>query len=134
MTPYLVGFGSALAAAIFAHVVGFDRGRSFYPTVLTVIACIYGLFAVMGGSMHALVWESVVGSGFILVAVWGFKRSPWLTVAGLAGHGVFDFFHGGLIANPGMPVYWPAFCGTYDVAAAVFLAWLMRRGNIATEN
>jgi hypothetical protein len=66
--------------------------------------------------------------------VWGFKRSPWLVVAGLAGHGVFDFFHGGLIANPGMPVYWPAFCGTYDVAAAVFLAWLLRGGKIPSEN
>ena len=92
-----------------------------------VIAAYYVLFAVMGGSGQALVVETFVMTGFLLVAVIGFKKSLWLVVAALAAHGVFDFFHGHVVANPGVPAWWPAFCLTYDVTAAAFLAWLLRR-------
>jgi hypothetical protein len=49
-------------------------------------------------------------------------------VAALAAHGIFDFFHPHLLINPGVPVWWPGFCLTYDVTAAGYLAWLLRRG------
>ena len=42
---YLVGVGLALVVAVFGTLVGFDRHRAFYPTVLIVIASYYGLFA-----------------------------------------------------------------------------------------
>ncbi|MDI1318739.1 MAG: hypothetical protein PSW75_00910 [bacterium] len=125
--PFLIGVLLALAVAIFARLVGFERDRAFYPTVLIVIGCLYGLFAVMGGSMSALAAESPGMIVFTLLAVFGFKRSPWLLVVGLAGHGVFDFFHGHLITNPGVPTWWPMFCGAYDVTAAIYLAWLLLR-------
>jgi hypothetical protein len=35
-----------------------------------------------------------------------------------------------VIDNPGVPPWWPAFCGAYDVAAAVYLAWLLRSGRL----
>ena len=35
---YLIGVTLTLAVAAFAAVVGFDRERAFYPTVLIVIA------------------------------------------------------------------------------------------------
>ena len=55
------GIGSVLAfiVAVFARLVGLDRDRAFYPTVLIVIASTYVLFAVMGGSMQALMIESI---------------------------------------------------------------------------
>ena len=56
----------------------------------------------------------------------GFRGSLWLAVTALAGHGVFDAIHGRLI-NPGVPVWWPAFCGAYDVGAAAYLAFLLLR-------
>lgn len=49
----LVGCVLALVVALFARVVGLDRDRAFYPTVLVVIACLYDLFAVLGGSWPA---------------------------------------------------------------------------------
>src|SRR3954471_19089229 len=128
--PYLTGIVLALTVGGFATLVGLDRDRAFYPTVVVVVALYYVLFAVMGGSGHALVVETVIMTGFLLLAVIGFKQSLWLVVAALAGHGVFDFFHGGLVANPGVPEWWPAFCGAYDITAAAFLAWLLtRRGS-----
>jgi hypothetical protein len=121
---YIVGFGLAIAVAIFARAVGLDRGRAFYATVAIVVATYYVLFAVMGGSMQSLAIESAVMIGFVIAAAVGFKRSSWLIAACLAGHGVFDALHGVLYENAGVPEWWPAFCGTYDVAAAFFMVLL----------
>jgi hypothetical protein len=121
---YGVGVAVALIVSGFARLSGLDRDRAFYPTVLVVVGSYYVLFAVMGGSMRALAIESMVMVGFALVAVAGFKGSLWLVAAGLAAHGVFDFLHGYVVSNPGVPEWWPAFCGAYDVAAAAALAWL----------
>jgi hypothetical protein len=125
--PYLAGIVLAVTVSGLATLIGLDRDRAFYPTVLVVVASYYVLFAVMGGSGHALVVETLVMTGFLLVAVIGFKKSLWLVVAALAAHGVFDLFHGHVVANPGVPAWWPAFCLTYDVTAAAFLGWLLTR-------
>jgi hypothetical protein len=122
----LIGLGLALAVALMASVVGFDRDRSFYSTVLIVVASYYGLFAAMGGSTRVLLLELIPIAAFLVLSLLGFKRSQWFLVAGLLGHGVFDFFHGHLIANPGVPLWWPKFCLSYDVAAGACLAWLIR--------
>ena len=124
-TPAIVGACLAFAVGIFATVVRLDRDRAFYPTVAIVIASLYSLFAVMGGSTEALVVESTVGVGFIALAVFGFRTSLWVVAAALGLHGVFDLVHGSFILNPGVPRWWPAFCLTYDVAAAGYLAWLI---------
>lgn len=128
--PFLVGALLALAVGLFATVVGLDRDRAFYPTVMIVIALLYSLFAVMGGSTPALVLDAVVGGAFVALAVWGFRSSLWLVAVALATHGVLDLVHGRLIPNPGVPIWWPAFCLAYDVMAAAYLAWLIRRGRL----
>jgi hypothetical protein len=124
---YLIGISLALAAFLFARFVGLDRDRAFYPTVMIVIALLYALFAAISGSGTVLARESIAIVGFILLAVIGFKSSLWLVVAALFGHGVYDFFHGHLFENPGVPAWWPAFCMAYDVTAAAGLAWLLVR-------
>jgi len=68
-----------------------------------------------------LVLESVAAAAFLALAVIGFERSLWLTAAALVGHGIFDFFHHPLIQNAGVPVWWPGFCMSFDVLAAVSL-------------
>jgi hypothetical protein len=125
---YLVGVVLAFAAGGTATVAGLDRDRAFYPTVLIIIASYYVLFAVLGESTHALVLEAVVATAFLAAAIVGFKHSLWLVVAALASHGILDLFHDRVIANPGVPAWWPAFCLAYDCAAAGYLAFLLRRG------
>lgn len=123
-----IGILLPLAVGVFATVVGLDRERAFYPTVLIVIASYYGLFAVMGGSMPALGVEAAVFAGFVITAVVGFRSSMWVVVAALAGHALFDLGHSLLIPNPGVPPWWPMFCLSYDLTAAGYLASrLMRR-------
>ena len=93
--------------------------------VLIVIAALYLLFAAMAQSMRCLVAESVPALVFVTMAVLGFRKTPWLVVCGLGLHGVFDFFHHAVIANPGVPVWWPGWCLSYDVIAAAYLAALI---------
>ena len=126
----LVGALLAFAVGLLATAIGLDRDRAFYPIVTIVIASYYALFAVMGASTNALVLESVVGAAFLAVAVFGFRSSLWVVVLALAAHGVFDLAHGRIISNPGVPAWWPAFCLTYDVTAAAYLAWLLKIGRI----
>ena len=127
MLPYVVGVVLSLSVAVFARWVGFDRDRAFYPTVLIVIASYYVLFAVMIGSIETLLLESSMLMLFAVAAVAGFKVSPWIVVAGLAGHGVQDAVHSHIVANAGVPAWWPAWCLAYDVGAAGALAWIVTR-------
>jgi hypothetical protein len=120
-----VGVILALAVGGMATVVGLDRDRALYPVAMIVIASLYALFAVMGGSTQVLIIESVVGAAFIGLALAGFTSTLWLVVAALALHGIFDFCHPYFYANQGVPVWWPSFCLAYDVAAAAYLAWLL---------
>ncbi len=121
-----VGIVLALAAAQFARRSGLDRDRAFYATIVIVVASYYVLFASMAGSFETIAIEATVMAGFTAAAVIGFKSSPWIVAAALFGHGVFDAAHGLLIENTGMPSWWPWFCGSYDVTAALALAWSMR--------
>jgi hypothetical protein len=132
---YIVGFVLALAVSIFATLTGLDRDRAFYPTVLAVVASYYALFATMAGAGRPLLIESSVVALFLAATALGYRRNLWLIVAGLFAHGIFDLVHGRLIANPGVPAWWPMFCLTYDVTAAAYLAWLLasRRPGLAVE-
>ena len=122
---YAIGIAAATAVGLFGTVIGFDKERSFYPVVLIVIATLYLLFAAMAGSTGSLVAEAIPALVFVAMAALGFRKTPWFVVAGLALHGVFDFFHHGLIANSGVPVWWPGWCLAYDVVAAAYLAALI---------
>jgi hypothetical protein len=126
----LIGVGLALAVGVFGTLVGFDRERSFYPTITIVIAALYSLFAIMAGAHSALLVEAGAGVVFVAAAVFGYKRSLWLVALALFAHGVFDYFRGPYIANPGVPVFWPDFCMAYDVVAAAYLAVLLRVGRV----
>jgi hypothetical protein len=130
---YLIGALLGVVACAFGALAGFDRDRSFYPVMLVVIAPYYDLFAVLGGG-GALAPETGVLALFALASFVGMRANLWIVVAALAAHGVFDFYHGGLIANAGVPAWWPAFCLSFDVVAAAYLAWLLIAKRIEAQN
>lgn len=133
MIPYLSGVVLALVTCAFAMFIGLDRDRAFYPTVLVVNGSYYVLFAVMGAATRALYVDSLITIVFVLIASFGFKRSSWLVVAGLAAHGLLDLCHNSVVSNPGVPSWWPAFCMTYDLSAAAFLAWTLLRSPLLSK-
>jgi hypothetical protein len=125
--PVVVGIVLAPAIVALARLSGLDRDRALYPVALIVIAAYYVLFATMGGA-QALPSELIAATVFIVVAIVGFRTSLWWVAAGITGHGIFDWVvHPQLIPNPGMPVFWPAFCGSIDVALGVLVALLLLR-------
>lgn len=119
---YVIGMLLAVLTFLIVTVVGLDRGRSFYPVVMIVIASYYCLFAVMGGSRSALWLDGAIALFFAGAAVIGFRTTLWLVAAALAAHGAMDLFHHHLIANAGVPSWWPGFCAAFDIVAAAYLA------------
>jgi uncharacterized membrane protein HdeD (DUF308 family) len=128
MIPFLVGVLTAVGVAAFGKYARFDQDRSFYPTVLIVIASYYILFAVMGGSRHALAWELVGAVAFSTMAIVGALYLPVLVGVGIVAHGLFDFVHHTMIEDAGVPDWWPIFCGTVDVVLGLWVIGLSRSG------
>lgn len=124
---YIVGLALALLVSLGGSIFGLDRDRGFYTALALAIGTYYLVFAVAGGSTDALMKEVAAYAVLATTAVLGFRTSLWLVVVALVGHGVFDFFHDDFISNEGVPSYWPMFCMTYDVAAGLYLAFLLYR-------
>lgn len=131
MIPVLVGMLTAVAVAVLAKSTRFDQDRSFYPTVLVVIAAYYILFAVMGGSGQALAWELVAAVVFSTIAIIGALHMPVLVGVGIVAHGLFDLVHHIMIENAGVPDWWPGFCGSLDVVLGLWVIALSRSGRPA---
>jgi hypothetical protein len=121
-----VGVFVAVGIAALAKFTRFDGDRSFYSTVLIIIASYYVLFAVLGGSGHALAWELVIAVASSTVAILGALHAPVLVGAGIMTHGLFDLVHDGLIENSGVPTWWPSFCGNVDVLLGLWVILLTR--------
>lgn len=123
--PIIAGLALGAGVAMAARWNGFDRDRSFYPTVLIVVASYYVLFAVMGG--QALGVELAVAAAFSGLALLGGSGRLWLVGLGLLLHGVFDLLHPAVIDNPGVPVWWPTFCAAVDLLLGSWVIWISRQ-------
>ena len=126
MLPLLIGAGLAIVLAIGARITRSDQDRSFYPTILIVIATYYVLFAFMSG--EGIVEEIVVASLFSIAAIAGGMALPVVVGIGILLHGVFDFLRPILITNSGVPAWWPAFCGGVDVLLGAWVIWISFKG------
>jgi hypothetical protein len=92
-----------------------------YALGLVLIAAVYIGFAVADGRPRVVAVETVVASVFVVVAAVAVTVSPWLIVAGLAGHGVKDAWQHrtGFVTGTR---WWPPFCAAVDWVAAALLA------------
>jgi uncharacterized protein DUF6010 len=119
--PVVVGVLLAVGIAALGKFTRFDEDRSFYSTVLVIIASYYVLFAVLGGSGHALVWELIIVVAFSTVAIIGALFLPTLVGTAIVAHGLFDIVHDVLIENSGVPTWWPSFCASVDVLLGIWV-------------
>ena len=128
---YVIGVLTAVALAVFGRVSGFDKDRSFYPTVLIVIGLLYVLFATLDGRYSVILVEFAFALIFIGAALAGYWKSCLIVAAGIAAHGVFDFVHYLFIEDRGVPIWWPGFCGTVDILLGAFVAFFVCRKSSA---
>jgi hypothetical protein len=128
--PFAVGSAGAFAVVAAERASGFGRDRSFYPTVLAVIAVLYVLFGVEDGVPGVIAAETAVAGAFVAVAVVAFRRrSATLLAAGFAAHGAFDLVHPAVLpASDAVPTWWTAFCLGVDGPLAV---WVLGRWGVA---
>ncbi|HQZ82055.1 MAG TPA: hypothetical protein PLR83_02435 [Pyrinomonadaceae bacterium] len=124
---YFVGAVSAVALIIFGRVSGFEKDRSFYPTVLIVIGFLYVLFGALDGRASVVLIEIAFALVFSAVAIIGYKKGCLIVAAGIAAHGLFDFVRQFFIEDRGVPVWWPGFCGTIDVLLGLLIAYFVCR-------
>ncbi|MGB0237776.1 MAG: DUF6010 family protein [Cycloclasticus sp.] len=124
MIPLSVGISLAVLLAILSRVTKFDKDRSYFATLLIIIATYYVLFAFM--SSEALITEIVIASVFSVVALAGALRWPILLGIGILLHGVFDYYHGHFINNSGVPEWWPAFCAGFDIVFGIWVIYLIQ--------
>jgi fucose 4-O-acetylase-like acetyltransferase len=98
-----------------------------YSLGISLIAAVYIGFAVAGGRRSVITVEITVATVFVLVAAIAATASPWLLVAGLAGHGAKDLWQHrtGYVANTR---WWPPFCVTVDWVAAVIMTVAISAG------
>ena len=86
--PMLWGIAVGLVQAATPLIIWWMDSGTVYALGLAVIAAIYVGFAVADGRPKVIAIESSVAFGFVLVAAAAVTGSPWLLVAGLAGHGL----------------------------------------------
>lgn len=124
MIAFSVGVALAIVLAVAGRATKFDRDRSFFATILIVIATYYVLFSFI--SFEAMAIEIVIASVFSIIALVGALRWPLLLGAGIFLHGVFDLIHVQLIDNSGVPVWWPSFCAGVDVVLGIWVIYLVQ--------
>ena len=119
----VVGVVQAAAPPVFPWL----QPLTVYALSLTLIAAVYLGFAVADGRRYILAVETAVASMFIIVAAVAVTGSPWLIVAGLAGHGVKDMWQHrtGFVAGTR---WWPPFCATVDFVGAGLIAVAVTAG------
>ena len=119
----LVGVLNAAAPLVFWWL----PAATVYSLGLSLIAAVYIGFAVADGRGRVITAECAVAAVFVVVAAIAVTASPWLLVAGLAGHGAKDLWQHrtGYVANTR---WWPPFCATVDWVAAMILAIAISAG------
>lgn len=131
MVALTLGLLIAFIAIAMAKDVGLTP-RAF-AIGLVALPGIYMFFALMAGDMSAMALEFAYGLpyfiGGILCFKRGFKGSGLLVVALWAAHAAYDVYHHLLVANAGVPFWYPALCLGFDIMMVLYLARLVSRQN-----
>lgn len=119
--PVLWGIVVGLAQAATPLAFWWLDSATTYALGLAVIAAIYVGFAVADGRPRVIAVETVVAFAFVVVAAAAVTATPWLLVAGLAGHGLKDLWQHRSHFVAGTR-WWPPFCMVIDVVVAAVIA------------
>jgi len=116
--------GEAQAATPFA--LWWLPPATVYALGLVFIAAVYIGFSVAGGRWKVIAAETTVATVFVVVAA-AVTGPAWLLVAGLAGHGLKDFWQHRTQFVTGTR-WWPPFCAAVDFVVAAILAVALAAG------
>jgi hypothetical protein len=92
-----------------------------HALAITLIASVYIGFAVADGRTRVIGIECGLAAAFVILASIAVTTSPWLLVAGYAGHGLKDLWQHRTHLVRGTR-WWPPFCWTIDWLVATIIA------------
>ena len=120
-TPVIWGLAVGVAQAATPLAFWWLDTATVYALGLAVIASVYIGFAVADGRRTVLTAEIGVAGMFVVIAAAAVTSTPWLLVAGLAGHGFKDLWQhrSQFVANTR---WWPPFCLVVDWTVAAIIA------------
>lgn len=118
--PILWGVAVGVAQAATPLAFWWLDSATTYAIGLAAIAAIYVGFAVSDGRPRVIAVESSVAFAFVVIAAAAVTNSPWLLVAGLAGHGLKDLWQHRSHFVTGTR-WWPPFCMVIDWVVAVMI-------------
>ena len=114
----------AVTAAIF-HKQRLDV--RWFAIFMVFLPSVYMLFALSVGDSQALLWEFIYGLPYFAAGLICFRsgvKAGMLVVVGLwALHAFYDLYHERLVANAGVPDWYPLLCFGYDLAVCAYLLW-----------
>ena len=129
MIEALAGAAAGVLTIVFARII---RGeRWLYALGLLTLPSLYAFFALRVGEQAVGVEEMMYGIPFVVAGlVFAFvsiRQSAVVVGAFWILHGLYDLIHGRLIANAGVPGWYPVWCCSVDVVIGAYLLWLSRR-------
>jgi len=132
------GLMGAAFGALTIVVARIIRGeRWVYSIGLLSLPSLYALFALRAGEPALALKEMLYGIPFLAAGVVftfaSVRHSAVMVGALWIAHGVFDLTQDRFLPNPGVPTWYPVWCGAVDVVIGAYLIWLSPRvheGNI----
>ena len=128
MSGYKLAIFIGLCLALFIILAGkysrFDRDTSYFPVLLIVIASYYVLFAIMQN--QSIVFELMVASCFLFLAVFCAKKAPIVIGIALIMHGLYDILHVFVLKHQVAPHWWGEFCASVDIVLGIWVIYLKR--------
>lgn len=129
MVPFTLGL--LLAGIAIAMVKDVKLSPRAYGVALVVLPAIYMLFAALAGDIGAMALEFIFGLPFFIVGLIcarrGFKYSGLLVLGLWMAHAAYDVYHPMLVANAGVPGWYPALCFAFDLVIVVYLFMLVTK-------
>jgi hypothetical protein len=121
----LIGLGLGALTIILHLSLSKSKGLELTSFLLVVIASIYYGFAFLSTHKGARIIEIIVASAFVMMAIFGLWISPWILIAGLFLHGLWDIaHHTKMFRLAKIPEWYVPFCAAYDWVIAVYLTFI----------
>ncbi len=117
----LVGLGLAIPSMIYLLMLPQPLYIEHLAIFMAMIAGVYLGFAAIDGRMRNMVLETVVVTGFIVLAIVGLKFSLLILAFAYFAHGVWDFLHHPKMIDTKIVIWYPPFCAVYDWSIAAFI-------------
>lgn len=129
MLEALIGVAVGVLTIVVARLI---RGQHWlYAIGLLTLPSLYASFALHAGEQAVAVKEMIYGIPFLVAglvfALVSVRQSAVVVGLFWIFHGLYDLTHSQLIANAGVPGWYPVWCFSVDVVIGVYLLWLSLR-------